>query len=216
MRVKVCGITRVEDAEVALAVGADAIGMIFHPASPRRVEPEQALRISALVGGRVDCVGVLVDSDLPHLEELVERFHLSAVQLHLRSCPLELASQLAVPVWPVVGIDEGGSPWTVPWWPELPLMIDTLTRDGAGGTGRPLDLEVARVLARHRPIWLAGGLDGDNVGEAVRRVNPFGVDASSRLEVSPGIKDPQLVADFVSAARLATRSSARDNGVSSE
>lgn len=216
MRVKVCGITRVEDAEVALEVGADAIGMIFHPASPRRVEPEQALRISALVGRRADCVGVLVDSDLPHLEELVERFNLSAVQLHLRSCPLELVAQLEVPVWPVVGIEEGISPWTLPWWPELPLMLDTLTPEGAGGTGRPLDLEVARVLARHRPIWLAGGLDGETVGEAVRRVNPFGVDASSRLEVSPGIKDHQLVNDFVSAARRAAQGSAGDNGQSSE
>jgi len=216
VRVKVCGITRVEDAEVALEVGADAIGMIFHPTSPRRVEPEQALRISALVGRRADCVGVLVDSDLPHLEELVERFNLSAVQLHLRSCPLELVAQLAVPVWPVVGIEAGLSPWTLPWWPELPLMLDTLTADGAGGTGRPLDLEVAGVIARHRPIWLAGGLDGKNVGEAVRRVNPFGVDASSRLEVSPGIKDHQLVTDFVSAARRAAHGPPGDNGPSSE
>ncbi len=216
MRVKVCGITRVEDAEVALAAGADAIGMIFHPGSPRRVEPDQALRISSLVGRRADCVGVLVDSDLPHLEELVERFNLSAVQLHLRSCPLELVAQLAVPVCPVIGIEAGVSPWTVPWWPELPLMLDTLTPDGAGGTGRQLDLEVARVLARHRPIWLAGGLDGDSVGEAVRRVNPYGVDASSRLESRPGIKDPQLVADFVSAARRAAEGPVRDNGPSRE
>jgi len=216
MRVKVCGITRVEDAEVALAAGADAIGMVFHPASPRRVEPGEARRIAAAVGPRADCVGVLVDADLPHLEELVERFHLTAVQLHLRSCPLELVAQLGVPVWPFVGLGRGGSPWTASWWPDLPLMLDTLAPDGAGGTGRQLDLEVARALARHRPIWLAGGLDPTTVGAAVRTVRPFGVDASSRLESSPGIKDQQLVTDFVRAAREAARGLATDNGAHRE
>ena len=216
MRVKVCGITRVADAEVALNAGADAIGMVFHPGSPRRVEPAEALRIAALVGSRADCVGVVVDSDLPHLRELVERFHLSAVQLHLRSCPLELVAQLEVPVWPFVGLVEGTSPWTVRWWPDLPLMLDTLTPGGAGGTGRPFDLEVARVMARHRPVWLAGGLGPDSVALAVRAVRPFGVDASSRLEARPGVKDQALVERFVAEARRAAQTPPGDNGASSE
>ncbi|MHB1527160.1 MAG: phosphoribosylanthranilate isomerase [Candidatus Dormibacteria bacterium] len=216
MRVKVCGITRVADAAVALDAGADAIGMVFHPNSPRRVAPEEALRIAALVGPRADCVGVLVDADLPHLRELVERFHLSAVQLHLRSCPLELVAQLEVPVWPFVGVGGATPPWTVRWWPDLPLMLDTLSPAGAGGTGRALDLEVARVVASHRPIWLAGGLGPDNVGLAVSTVRPFGVDASSRLEVRPGVKDHGLVTRFVAAARRAAHPPSGDNGARSE
>jgi phosphoribosylanthranilate isomerase len=203
MRVKVCGITRVEDAEVALDAGADAIGMVFHASSPRRVSPAEARRISAMARSRADCVGVLVDSSVSELEQLVESFGLSALQLHLRSCPRELVSRLSVPVWPFTGIGSEWTPGDLDWWPDLPLMLDSLLPDGAGGTGEVVDLELARVIGQHRPVWLAGGLGPDNVAGAVRQVRPFGVDASSRLELRPGVKDPLLVERFVTEARRA-------------
>ncbi|MHB8395177.1 MAG: phosphoribosylanthranilate isomerase [Candidatus Dormibacteria bacterium] len=210
MRVKVCGITSVGDAEVALDAGADAIGMIFHPASPRRVEDRSALAISRRVRGRADCVGVLVDGTSQQLRELVDRFELSALQLNLRSCPMGLVEEIGVPVWPFLGLRGGVASMRIEWWAGQPVFVDTVSDDGSGGTGELPDLEIAMAVAIHRPVWLAGGLGPDNVAMAVARVRPFGVDASSRLESSPGVKDPKLVRDFVATARRAAAGS--DNG----
>jgi phosphoribosylanthranilate isomerase len=212
MRVKVCGITTVEDAEVALDAGADALGMIFHPTSPRRVSPSEAKRISAMTRSRADLVGVMVDASASELEQLVESFGLTAVQLHLRSTPRELVSRLSVPVYPFVGIGLGWAPEDLDWWPDLPLMLDSLLPDGAGGSGHVVDFELAQAIGRHRPVWLAGGLGPENVAEAVRVVRPFGVDASSQLEFRPGVKDPLLVERFVTEARRADGVLRGDNG----
>ncbi len=203
MRVKVCGITREEDALVALEAGADAVGMVFHDGSPRRVDRKVALRISRLVSGRADCVGVLVDASPEELLRLVEEFELTAVQLHLRSCPRRLALELPAAVWPFLSLSDLGPELAVDWWAALPVFLDHLAADGSGGTGQRLDLPVARALAAHRPVWLAGGIGPANVAEAVKAVRPYGVDASSRLEASPGIKDAGLVAAYVQRARAA-------------
>lgn len=210
MRVKVCGITSLEDAEVALDAGADAIGLVFHPSSPRRVLEPRALSISRMVRKRADCVGVLVDGSLPQLAELVDRFELSALQLNIRSCSPDLAQEVGVPVWPFMGLGAGVRSLRVEWWADQPVFVDSVGDDGAGGTGLVPDLEMAMALSAHRPVWLAGGLGPENVAMAIARVRPFGVDASSRLERSPGIKDRKLVTAFVAAAREA--SVVADNG----
>jgi phosphoribosylanthranilate isomerase len=186
-----------------LEAGADAIGMVFHEASPRRVDRRHARQISRMVSGRADCVGVVVESSPEELSRLVEEFELTAVQLRLRSCPRTLPGELGVPVWPYLGVEELGPHFEIDWWPGLPVFIDHLDADGAGGTGEPTDLRLAAALAAHRPVWLAGGIGPDNVAEAVAAVRPYGVDASSALEASPGIKDPQRVAAYVQRARAA-------------
>ncbi len=203
MRVKVCGITREEDALVALEAGADAIGLVFHPSSPRRVDRPRALRISRLARGRADCVGVLVDSSPAALQRLVDECELQALQLHRRSCPSTLPLELSVPVWPTVGVGDLGPDLEIDWWPQLPIFLDRLAADGSGGTGEVGDWEIARAIAAHRPMWLAGGLGPENVAAAVSTVRPYGVDASSRLEAGAGIKDARLVRAFVEAARSA-------------
>ncbi len=203
MRVKVCGITREEDAEAAMEAGADAIGMVFHESSPRRVDRRRARAISRLASGRADCVGVVVDRSLEELRRLVEEFELTAVQLRLRSCPRTLPGELGAAAWPYLGVGDLGPHLEIDWWPDLPVFFDHLDADGSGGTGQLPDLGVAAALAAHRPVWLAGGIGPDNVAEVVTAVRPYGVDASSRLEASPGIKDPQLVAAYVQRAGAA-------------
>ncbi len=204
MRVKICGITTREDARDALDAGADAIGMVLHPGSPRQVSFQQAREISDYVGGAADRFGVLVDAGPAELAEMAAACHLTALQLHLRSCPRELITHLPVPILPYLRGDRLALRRSGEWWPGLPLLVDSLASDGAGGTGAPADLEVAAALAGHRPVWIAGGLSPDNVAQAVKAVRPQGVDASSSLEASPGRKDRQLVMRFVAAARQAS------------
>lgn len=203
MRIKICGITRVEDARAAVALGADAIGMVFHPGSQREITSDRARLISDAVGDAVERVGVLVDAGLEEMRRLVLDAHLSAIQLHLRSCRPELAVELGVPVIPFLPASSTALVDSGRWWPRLAIMVDSLRPDGSGGTGSAPDLGVAEALARHRPVWIAGGLGPETVGEAVRRVRPFGVDASSRLESRPGIKDLDLMSRFISMARKA-------------
>lgn len=203
IKVKVCGITTVEDARVALDAGADALGMVLHPTSPRRVSFQRAREISDYVGPAAERFGVLVDAAAGELEEMVAACRLSAVQLHLRSCPRPLLTELSVPVLPFLPGNPDALRRAADWWPHLPVMVDSLGPDGAGGTGALADLAVAAALASHRPVWLAGGLSADNVAAAVAAVRPQGVDASSALEVAPGRKDPELVRRFVAEARRA-------------
>jgi phosphoribosylanthranilate isomerase len=203
LRIKICGITTREDARVALDAGADAIGMVLHPSSPRRVSFQQAREISDYVGAAADRFGVLVDASPAELTEMAGSCHLTALQLHLRSCPRELITRLSVPLLPFLPANRQALRLSAEWWPGLPLLIDSLSSDGAGGTGAPADLEVAAALASHRPVWIAGGLSPENVAQAVKWVRPHGVDASSSLEAAPGRKDRQLVMRFVAAARQA-------------
>ncbi len=203
IRVKVCGITTLADARAALDAGADAIGLVFHPGSSRRVTVGQAREISDFVGARAARVGVVVDATAAELELLVGACHLTAVQANLRSCPRELVAEVSVPVLPYLGSGPSALVRASAWWPRLPVLLDAVDASGGGGTGRASDLGAAAALARHRPVWLAGGLAPENVAAAVRAVRPVGVDASSSLEASPGRKDPAKVLSFVTEARRA-------------
>ncbi len=204
VRVKVCGITSIDDALVAVGAGADAIGLVFHPTSPRRVSWAAAAAISQRVGGLVERVGVFVDADPTLLEEACRALELDALQVHQRSCPRSLTERLPVPIRPVVDLGDEGMA-AIDWGADLPIVLDNLRPDGSGGSGRSGGWLQAAAIAGHRPVWLAGGLGPDNVAAAVAQVRPLGVDASSRLEKSPGVKDPALVARFVSAARSVER-----------
>ncbi|MCE9626831.1 MAG: phosphoribosylanthranilate isomerase [Candidatus Eisenbacteria bacterium] len=197
--VKVCGLTRREDASWALACGADWLGFVVHGESPRRIEPEDAGRIVASVGGGL-AVAVMVGVTPAQALDLATRSHAARVQLHKvdpATWPADfpLACTFAMGVTPegrIVG-DEPAS--------NHLLLLDTSYGAQAGGTGRTWPWAVARDLCERRDVMLAGGLNADNVGEAIRTLHPFGVDASSSLELSPGIKDPERVRRYVAAAR---------------
>lgn len=197
--VKVCGITRLEDARVALDAGADWIGVILKGDSPRRIEAAQARIISSALDGAT-VVAVMVAPTPDEALQLAGQCGATRVQLH-HVDPFRWPADFPLPVTIVVPVSADGSLADMLPPGHHHVLLDTADASLAGGTGRTFPWEAARVVAASRPILLAGGLDSGNVGTAISRVRPFGVDASSRLELSPGIKDPERVRLFVAAVR---------------
>lgn len=204
MIVKVCGVRTPEVAEAAIEAGADWIGLMLVPASPRWVDDDAALAVVRAVRGRADLVGVFVDASRETCDAAASRYRLAAAQVHGRLDPA-LIADASVHVIPVINVDTHAGACTIDWPPDVLVMLDGMPAAGAlpGGTGRRVPVEWAAGVARHRRVILAGGLGAEDVGEAIAAVRPDGVDASSRLERSPGEKDPELVRDYVLAAREA-------------
>jgi phosphoribosylanthranilate isomerase len=197
--VKVCGITRVEDARIALESGADWLGVILSGDTPRRIDVERARAIASAVDGAV-IVAVLVSPTPDESLRLAERAGAARVQLH-RVNPLDWPADFPLPIAVCVPVaDDGAMTTALPPARHLPLL-DTAHATLTGGTGRSFPWETARVVAATRPLLLAGGLGPHNVADALTQVRPFGVDACSRLESSPGIKDATQVRKFVAAVR---------------
>jgi phosphoribosylanthranilate isomerase len=197
--VKICGLTRLDDARVAVEAGADWLGFVLWQGSPRSVDPGRAAEIVAAIHGAIP-VAVMVGPSPERALALAAQIGAARVQLHEvdplawpRDFPL--AVTFAIPV-SGAGTLERALP------PAGPLvMLDAADPVKVGGTGRTISWESARVVAATRDVLLAGGLDDDCVAEALERVRPFGVDASSRLESLPGIKDQDKVRRFVAAVR---------------
>jgi phosphoribosylanthranilate isomerase len=185
MMVKICGITRVEDAEAAVAAGANAIGFIFWPKSPRFIDPHRARRIAAALPPFVTAVGVFVNQPLAYVNGVASLVALGAVQLHGDETP-EYAARVSRPVMKAVSV---GRDQARMWPSRVRLLLDVHDPVARGGTGRTIDWAAAADLAARREILLAGGLTPDNVADAVARVRPFGIDVSSGVERAPGIKD---------------------------
>jgi phosphoribosylanthranilate isomerase len=187
MMVKICGITNGEDAQAAADAGADALGFNFFPGSPRYITPDCAAAIDA-AGLRV---GVFVDEPPEIVEAISREARLDIVQLHGSE---KACCYGSLRVWKAYRITNG--------WPEVDTSgVEALLLDGpAPGTGQGFAWSSIPPLPV--PFILAGGLGADNVGEAIRQVRPWGVDACSRLERAPGLKDHDKVRRFVSAARM--------------
>ena len=185
MFVKICGMTRVEDAMAAVDAGAGAIGFIFWPASPRFIDPHRARKIAAMLPPFVTAVGVFVNQPLDYVNGVSSLVRLGAVQLHGDETPA-FAAAVTSPVIKAMSLGAGD----VQAWPaEVRLLLDVHDPVVRGGTGRTIDWTAAADVAAQRRILLAGGLTPDNVADAVARVRPFGIDVSSGVESAPGIKD---------------------------
>jgi phosphoribosylanthranilate isomerase len=195
MMIKICGITRREDALAAADAGASAIGFIFYPKSPRYVTPEKARELGE--GLNVLKVGVFVD-DMSTIGSTAFTANLDVVQLYGKS-RLEGS---AVRVWRAVRVESGTGVFAFPAG-----SLETLFLDGSEN-GVSFDWSLARFTGERHPTIIAGGLDALNVAEAIRIAEPWGVDASSRLESAPGIKDHKKVRDFIRAARAAVKGDA--------
>lgn len=189
-RVKVCGVTRLEDAKLAADLGASAIGFVFWPKSPRYVEPERARAIAAALPRTVVCVGVFVDQAVEEMQRIASGVPLGALQLHGAESPL-IAAALLQPVIKAVPVTNGFAPESLDVWPsEVTVLLDAHDPIKRGGTGRTIDWRAAAGAAGRRPIMLSGGLTPDNVREAIETVRPYAIDVSSGVETSPGLKDP--------------------------
>jgi phosphoribosylanthranilate isomerase len=197
--IKVCGITRRDDAEAAVEAGAGALGFVFWPNSPRFVDPYRARAIVAALPAFVTTVGVFVNQTPEYINEVAALVRLGVVQLHGEE-PVDELARIARPVlkaFPVAGSVE---PAGVDVWPAaVTLLLDVHDTEKRGGTGRTIDWDVAVRIASRRRSILAGGLTPDNVADAIARVRPFGLDVSSGVERSPGIKDHGRVRAFFEA-----------------
>lgn len=204
MLVKICGITRVEDAEAAVAMGAGALGFVFWPESPRFVDPDRARAIVAALPPFVAAVGVFVNQSSEYVNLVASVARLAVVQLHGDEPPA-FADSVARPVVKVIAVEGVGADVSMAGWPpRVTLLIDAHDAARRGGTGRPVDWDAAARIARSRRALLAGGLHAGNVGEAIARVRPFGIDVSSGVERSPGVKDHsrlRALFDAVAAVR---------------
>jgi phosphoribosylanthranilate isomerase len=200
-RIKICGITSEEVARAAIDAGADHLGLVLCT-SPRRVSAERAVLLVA--GVPASWVGVFVDPSLEEVARAAYELRLAAVQLHGVETPAfcrAVRERSGVPVWKAI------TPRGLEAEPAYEAAVDAILLDAGTGTGRTLEWSAvgARFPRARRvvPHLLAGGLSPSNVARAIREARPDGVDASSGLEVAPGIKDPGLVTEFVRAARAA-------------
>ncbi len=200
-RVKICGITRVQDAEFAVDAGADAIGLVFHPPSPRAVDVETAAGIVLAVGPFVSVVGLFVDAPVAWIMRVLGNVSLDLLQFHggesAAACARYGRRYLkAVRMAPGVNVRSVAERHTA----AAGLLVDAYHPEQPGGTGEVFDWQ--RIPADlPRPLILAGGLTVANVAEAVRQVRPAAVDVSSGVEASPGVKDHVAIREFIQEAR---------------
>jgi phosphoribosylanthranilate isomerase len=229
--IKICGITNTEDALAAVEAGADALGFVFYDKSPRKTDPDHAGEIAAKLPAHVKKVGVFVDEPAEQIAEIFQRAGLTGAQLHASmgksSADLhDLVSRGVKEVYPVfpAGLlfDAGGRYRGVKIQPPADqrdevqramtaVVLDSSTHDQPGGTGRTFDWNEAapgvELLKRFFRVIVAGGLNPDNVAQAVRTLSPWGVDVASGVEAAPGRKDHAKLRAFVQAAREASRNS---------
>lgn len=203
MFIKICGITRLEDAELACELGASALGFVFWPSSPRFIDPHRARAIVRSLPPGVAAVGVFVNQPLEHVRAVAALVRLGAVQLHGDE-PLSYVEEIKDRVIRAVSLHRPSSERDVDRLPSsVTVLVDAHDPERRGGTGRIVDWEAAARIARRRRTILSGGLRAENVGEAIDRVQPYGIDVSSGVEEHPGVKDRALLGAFFEAARTA-------------
>jgi phosphoribosylanthranilate isomerase len=197
VRVKICGITRVEDALNAVEYGADAIGLVFYEPSPRNVEILQAIEIANKVPAFVTVVGLFVNAEPGFVREVISQVNLDLLQFHGDETPQECASYdlpfiKAIRVQSDTNLVQCAKDFSV----SKALLLDTFTDGVAGGTGHVFDWNLIPA-ALDKPVILAGGLNAQNVAQAINQVKPYAVDVSGGVEISKGIKDAAKIAAFM-------------------
>ena len=202
VRVKICGITSLEDALVAIVAGADALGFIFFDQSPRYIKPAKAAAIIEKLPPFVTKVGVFVNALIPALLDVANQTRIDALQLHGDEPPQHCASSPGQ-VIKAFRVKDESSLAALRSYDVAAFLLDSYVAGQLGGTGEKFNWDLA-VEAKQfgKPIVLAGGLTPENIGDAVAKVSPYGVDVSSGVELSPGRKDHDKVRRFISRAKL--------------
>jgi len=200
VRVKICGITNLHDARQAVEAGADALGFVFYEKSPRFVTPATAGEIIGGLPPFVQMVGLFVNAASDDVNRTADLCGLDVVQLHGDETP-EYCGQIARRVIKSFRIKDMASLDAINAYSVAGYLLDAWSPDAYGGTGRTFNWDVAEIAKRYGTVILAGGLDPDNIRQAVDRVKPYAVDASSGVEMAPGRKDPAKVRAFIGRAK---------------
>ena len=201
-RVKVCGITRPADARAAAQAGADAIGLVFYPPSPRYLSVERAVEIRDALPPFVQSVALFVNPDAPQVAQVIGRVKPSLLQFHGEETP-QFCAQFGVPYVKACRVRQGvdALEYLRPFSSAAAWLFDSHVAE-YGGVGESFDWSLVPAQ-RERPVILSGGLSRDNVAEAIRRVRPWGVDVSSGVESAKGLKDAVKIAAFIAEVRNA-------------
>jgi phosphoribosylanthranilate isomerase len=208
-RIKMCGTTNIGDAREAVSTGVDALGFIFVAKSPRNISVEKAKEIVACLPPFVDLVGVFIDRDMQEIVEIVREVGLSYVQLHGAedSGYCRQVARMSAPCKVIkafrIGPESREADFAAYNDVVRGFLLDTYVKGQAGGTGQTFDWRLIEGLNLQRPLILAGGLQPENILEAIRIVRPFAVDVNSGVEISPGIKDHTKLHQLVTQVRLA-------------
>jgi len=205
VRVKVCGITNLEDALTAVEAGADALGFNFYRRSARFIAPQEARRIIERLPETVLSVGIFVNEERPEMvERMAQEARVTAVQLHGDESPEYCRALSGSFRIKALRVHQGFKPESAAVYETEAILLDAFDTETRGGTGHVIDWQVARRTRELVPkLFLAGGLKPENIEEAIAAVRPYGVDACSGLESAPGRKDAARVRDFIERARRA-------------
>ena len=200
-RIKICGITNVEDGVAAAEAGADMIGLMFYERSPRHISFATAAEVSRALSPFIVKVGVFVNPDEDTVMRAINDCGVTLLQFHGEETP-GFCTQFGAMSMKAFRIKDAASLEALPNYPTDAWLLDAYSPDAHGGTGAKFNWELA-IEAKHlgRPIFLAGGLTPENVGDAVQAVQPFGVDVSSGVESAPGKKNHAKVRAFIQAVR---------------
>jgi phosphoribosylanthranilate isomerase len=201
-RIKICGITRMQDARAAAEAGADAIGLVFYPPSPRYLSNERAVEIRDALPPFVQTVALFVNADAAQVAQVLQRVRPAMLQFHGEETP-EFCAQFGVPFVKACRVKPGvdALEYLRPFSRAAAWLFDSFVPE-YGGVGESFDWSLVPAL-RERHLILSGGLSRENVAEAIRSVRPWGVDVSSGVESAKGIKDAAMIAAFIAEVRNA-------------
>jgi phosphoribosylanthranilate isomerase len=211
---KICGITTPEALDAAIAGGADYIGLVFFAKSPRHLDIGRAKQLAERARGKVKIVALTVNADDNTLQEIVDEVAPDVLQLHGKELPERVADikkkfgRSVIKAIPVATADDAGKAREYAGVADL-ILFDAKGAPDAdlpGGNGRTFDWAALDGVSKAVPFMLSGGLEADNVAEAVAQTHPVAVDVSSGVEVAPGVKDPELIRRFLRAAKTAKQS----------
>lgn len=203
IKIKICGITSIEDALAAVEAGADALGFVFFEKSPRAITPEQAAAIIRRLPPLVQVVGLFVNEQVAVINTIADQCGLDIVQLHGDETP-QFCAGVKRRVIKAFRVRDQSSLDQIGEYDVAACLLDAWSPAARGGTGETFNWEIAAAAAASRCIVLAGGLTPENVAEAVKTVRPYAVDVSSGVESAPGNKDRRTMVEFCTNAKRGT------------